>query len=70
MSTPKYRFILSPSPSFTLTFKFATNVFRTLPPPTNPGGGFEYDPEEVFQCLNCVCLSHLSKHTLPFSTLG
>ena len=22
------------------------NVFRTLPPPSNPGGGFEYDPEE------------------------
>jgi len=25
---------------------FAVNVFRTLPPPSNPGGGFEYDPEE------------------------
>ena len=22
------------------------NIFRTLPPPSNPGGGFEYDPEE------------------------
>lgn len=26
--------------------QFAINVFRTLPPPSNPGGVFEYDPEE------------------------
>lgn len=25
---------------------FAINCFRTLPPPSNPAGGFEYDPEE------------------------
>ncbi len=31
--------------TFFLTFQFATNLFRTLPPSSNPNGA-EFDPEE------------------------
>lgn len=47
-----------------LCFQFAVNMFRTLPPSSNPTGA-EFDPEEDEPTLEAAW-PHLQVHTLLY----